>query len=96
MILDGINEYFQWFSGDKSAFMETDLVLYIPKYNGGKAEVSVNGNSRSLVPVNDQDEYMALFDPSSSGHPSKEQVEKLVKELGETPKIGYKVSYSIS
>lgn len=39
LILDGINEYFQWFAGANNVFTEDDLVEFIPDYNGSKVQI---------------------------------------------------------
>ena len=95
-ILSGINEYFKWFSGNDNAFNDTDLELFIPRSSNGAVVSKINGENYELVGIDEKDEYMSLFDPSQSKHPSKEMAEKLIQSVGQVPVIGYKVKYSIS
>ena len=95
-ILNGINEYFKWFSGNKNSFGDADLELFIPRYKNGAVVSKINGENYELVGIDKKDEYMSLFDPSQSKHPSKEMAEELIQSVGQVPVIGYKVKYSIS
>ena len=77
MVLDGINEYFNWFAGNGNGYGESDLVYFIPDYNGGKIQVKNDSGGWSLVCLKNEETYLSLYDPDISKTPSREEVEKM-------------------
>lgn len=52
----GINAYFKTFSNSKNAYDERDMVLYIPKYQGGRIQVEKDGHGCRIVGLDDKTE----------------------------------------
>lgn len=96
--LTAINAYFKVFTDADKSFDDKDLEVFVPDYAGGKVRSSIQGDNYSIVGLNDEETkmYMSIFDPDQSRHPSRDQVEKLMKRVGDSPRIGFKVKYSIT
>ena len=97
MILAGINEYFNWFCGEKNKISEDDLVLFIPNWSGGRIPIKKNGEGCELVGLEDKEleYYMSMFDPSYTASPSSNEIDKMVNDPGFKKRIGYRVGYTM-
>ena len=97
MILDGINTYFEWFSGEGgNIFSEDDLVEFFPDYNGGKVQIK-KGEILGMEPELVEKEKETYIGTNTGGF-IKTTVKVKVKEFKDDKKlrIGYKVGYTIS
>lgn len=94
LALQGINEYFNWFVGEKNKFTEGDLVEFVPDYNGGRVQVK-NGEIIGIdVGVYRKDK---IETKDVLGNPVITYViNKIGEKTEEKIRLGFKVGYTIS